>query len=171
VLTLLSPFLYISCTNMRSLALEYPSIGMAVLLWYNHRVRVCRSPGGAAGLGYPVELTFSFTGAWTLPRPGSCSPHLARWRPLRSAFQSFSHRPCQTKFPPIPRPDPNPAVRPSLAGRLATAPCALTPATIRSSFVSMTTPPTIISASVACSVSKLKIRSNSHTFSKSRSSA
>lgn len=90
------------------------------------------------------------------------------------------HLPCQTKFPPIPwnpaaaiapSPAPPPLLDPSLTGLLVTAPCALTPATMRSIFVSITTPPTIISPSVACSVSKLKIKSSSQTFSNNLSSA
>lgn len=83
-----------------------------------------------------------------------------------------SYRPAQAKLAPMPRPAPNPeGPRPSLTGRLATVPCALTPCTMRSRLVSITTPPIIISESVACSVSKLKIRSSSQTFSNSLSSA
>lgn len=80
----------------------------------------------------------------------------------------WSHRPAQT---PIPKPAPSPELLDSFTGLFATVPCALTPATIRSKFVSITTPPTIISDNVACRLSKLKIRSSSHTFSNSLSSA
>lgn len=68
--------------------------------------------------------------------------------------------------PTLPKP---PAATPT--GLFLTVPCILTPSTTFSSPVSTTTPPTIISPNVACSVSKLKIRSSSHTFSKRRSSA
>ncbi|KAG7114571.1 hypothetical protein HYQ46_011304 [Verticillium longisporum] len=67
-------------------------------------------------------------------------------------------------------PDPRPVDLLSFTGRFATVPCARTPATMRSRFVSTTTPPTIISPSAACRLSKLKIRSSSQTFSKSLSS-
>lgn len=85
-------------------------------------------------------------------------------------IQTFLHLPAQT---PSPLPNP-PRLRPplpSLTGLFATRPCALTPSTTLSSCVSTTTPPTIISPRVACSVSKLKIRSSSHTFSKRPSRA
>lgn len=81
------------------------------------------------------------------------------------------HRPAHT--PPSPRPNPprlNPLF-PSFTGLFATLPCALTPSTTLSSCVSTTTPPTISSPRVACSVSKLKMRSSSQTFSKRPSSA
>ena len=65
--------------------------------------------------------------------------------------------------------EPTPPVAPSLL--LVTLPCSLTPLTTLSSDVSITTPPTIISPKQACSVSKLNIRSNSQTFSNSRSKA
>jgi hypothetical protein len=90
------------------------------------------------------------------------------------------HRPAHMPSPP-PRPSP-PKVRPprpplppppllSFTGRFATLPWAFTPLMTCSSCVSTTTPPTIISPSVACRVSKLKIKSSSHTFSKRPSSA
>lgn len=66
--------------------------------------------------------------------------------------------------------DPTPAPPTSLP-LLATFPCSLTPLTTLFNPVSTTTPPTIISPRHACSVSKLKIKSNSHTFSKSWSRA
>lgn len=75
---------------------------------------------------------------------------------------------------PIPNPPttPYPSVAPNPTSLLFfTVPCALTPLTTLSNPVSTTTPPTIISPSVACSVSKLKIRSNSQTFSNRRSRA
>jgi hypothetical protein len=85
------------------------------------------------------------------------------------------HRPVQTP-PPFPKapvkPCPIALIPPwPSPGLFTTLPCALTPSTTLSKPVSTTTPPTIISASVACNVSKLKIKSNSHTFSKRRSSA
>lgn len=73
---------------------------------------------------------------------------------------------------PEPRPRPLPE---SLALTAFRRPCVpsltLTPSTIFSRLVSTTTPPTIISLSTACSVSKPKIRSSSQTFSKSLSRA
>lgn len=110
---------------------------------------------------------------------------------VRSSFLFFErswilpwdlHRPAQIPSPlpnppkvrpPMtpPPPPPPPIFFPSFTGRFATRPCALTPCMTLSSCVSTTTPPTIISPSVACRVSKLKIRSSSHTFSKSPSSA
>ncbi|PNY29958.1 Frataxin [Tolypocladium capitatum] len=60
---------------------------------------------------------------------------------------TLHHRPAQPKFPLMPRPEANPELRPSLTGRFATVPCALTPETMRSRPVSMTTPPIIISDS------------------------
>lgn len=87
------------------------------------------------------------------------------------AVHLFVYLPAHAKFPVIPNPAPIPVLRPSLTGRLATVPCALTPATILSRLVSITTPPIIISESVACSVSKLKMRSSSQTFSNNLSRA
>ena len=80
------------------------------------------------------------------------------------------HTPLSPKPPKIPLPNPAdlPPVLPVL---LMILPCSLTPLTTLSSPVSTTTPPTIISPSTACSVSKWKIKSSSQTFSKSRSRA
>ena len=73
-------------------------------------------------------------------------------------------------IPPPPEPEP---LLPSLTALLLPFPPStlLTPSTILSSPVSTTTPPTIISLRTACNVSKPKMRSSSHTFSKRRSSA
>lgn len=60
-----------------------------------------------------------------------------------------TYLPGQTKFPPMPKPAPKLAPLDSLTGLLATVPWALTPATMRSRFVSITTPPTIISLRAA----------------------
>ncbi len=97
----------------------------------------------------------SYTSVLILPSP---SLHL----PL--------HTPSPTALNPA-NPPPNPPALPSPVGLFSTFPCPLTPSTTLSSPVSTTTPPTIISPSTACSVSKLKIRSNSQTFSNRRSSA
>jgi hypothetical protein len=81
------------------------------------------------------------------------------------------HLPVQTPPSPLPKPAKPMPTLPSLTGLFATVPCALTPSTTLSRCVSTTTPPTIISPRVACSVSKLKMRSSSHTFSKRPSRA
>lgn len=91
---------------------------------------------------------------------------LRNW--LVITWQRLCHLPVQT---PIPNPAPRPELLPSFTGLFTIVPCDLTPATIRSKLVSITTPPLIISPNVACSVSKLKMRSSSHTFSKSLSRA
>lgn len=91
--------------------------------------------------------------------------------PMMRVCLCVNHLPGQTKLLPMPKPAPRPVLLDSLMGRLATVPWALTPATMRSRFVSMTMPPTIISLRVACSVSKLKMRSSSQTFSNSLSKA
>lgn len=73
---------------------------------------------------------------------------------------------------PLPLPSELPESRAFTAFRLPFAPSLVfTPSTIFSRFVSTTTPPTTISLSTACRVSKPKIRSSSQTFSKSLSRA
>jgi len=118
--------------------------------------------------------------------PGpSVSPHMisrviTKGYPLKSHRQVLIHTfPSRSTLHhhllahpnPAPNPAPNPPLLPSLTGLFATFPCPLTPSTTLSNCVSITTPPTIISDSVACSVSKLKIKSNSQTFSNNLSSA
>ena len=95
-------------------------------------------------------------------------PDHTGWDGGASAMSNYRmsslHRPAHT---PSPLPNP-PRLSPpllSFTGLFATLPWALTPSTTLSSCVSTTTPPTIISPRVACSVSKLKMRSSSQTFS------
>lgn len=86
---------------------------------------------------------------------------------IKLLFTIQPHLPAHPNpLPPRPIPPPR-----SLTGLFATLPCNLTPSTTFSNCVSTTTPPTTISLNVACNVSKLKIRSNSQTFSNSLSSA
>jgi hypothetical protein len=93
--------------------------------------------------------------------------------PQRIKMKPARHRPLHTKSPPLKTPPPlgPPPPLPSFTGLFATFPWLFTPSTTLSSPVSTTTPPTIISPSTACKVSKLKIRSSSQTFSKRRSRA
>jgi len=86
------------------------------------------------------------------------SSHLFSVLPYAPGTCSVSHLPAH-----MPAPIPG---RLELTGLFATLPCALTPSTTFSLPVSTTTPPTIISPSTACNVSKLKIKSSSHTSSK-----
>jgi hypothetical protein len=131
------------------------------------------------GLGSPIQAQPSPTQpSHSFPQPprpknrildflSHLSQNFKRW----TSFTS--HRPAHPKFPPIPIPIPipKPPLLPSLTGLFATRPWLFTPSTTFSNCVSTTTPPTTISASVVCSVSKLNIKSSSHTFSNNRSSA
>ena len=81
------------------------------------------------------------------------------------------HLPAHMFLPPMLIVMESPIFASPPTGLFATLPWLRTPSTTLSRFVSMTTPPTIISPSAACNVSKLNIRSSSQTFWNSLSRA
>lgn len=117
--------------------------------------------------GLTIQCT-SVIRSWTIQALKGHKSACFIFNAVSRTLHDQSHLPAQT---PIPKPAPSPEVLDSFTGLFATVPCVFTPATILSRFVSITTPPTIISDNVACKLSKLKMRSSSHTFSNSLSSA
>lgn len=140
-----------------------------------HIIRVNIPPPSAST---PPPIPFHCSAGNRKPRP-PIPPHLPapllHLFPLLFFFFFYLNLPqppltANAPLPTTPGP-PAPPPLPPPTGLFLNPPPSLTPATTFSSPVSTTTPPTIISPRTACKVSKLKIKSNSQTFSNNRSRA